>query len=608
VKLNLVPTWVKDYERSCAPLDLVAGLTVAALLVPEGMAYAQLAGVPPETAFYAAPIGLFLYALFGSSRQLVVAVSGAVAVLSASTVGEIAEPGSEEFIALTAALAMVAGAISLIAGLAKMGRLAQFFSESVLTGFIFGLALVIAVKQVPKLIGIEGEEGNFFERLWDIVINLDDAHGPTVVVGLSSLAAMVLIERYFERIPAALVVLIGGIIAGEVFDLAGDDVEVIGEVPSGLVGPALPDISASDVMLLIVGGLGITAVAFAEAVGPARGFAAEHGYEIDENRELVGIGAANLGAGLFQGFPIGSSLSKSAANDGAGAKTPMSLIVAAIATALVALFLTDTLTNLPEPALGAIVVVAVSGMMKVSKMQRLWRLSQKDFLFAATALLGVLLFDALPGLGVAVLLSLGWLVWQAATPNLAVMGRQQNTPEFVSLDEEPEAHTMPGLMLIRLKENLFFANAAAIRAVVKKTVNDADPRPDTVVLDLEATVDVDLPGCDELRELIEDLRAKDVTLSLTRVSQETRDLFDRAGVVEVLGADEIYPSNRAAVAGRAARTGRHRDAAVVLHRVAVELRGMADLMPDAEVADRMRRAASDLEPGDESNPDERDGT
>ncbi|MGI9597498.1 MAG: SulP family inorganic anion transporter, partial [Acidimicrobiales bacterium] len=217
---HLLPQWLQDYRAEWLAADVVAGLTIVALLVPEGMAYAQLAGMPPETAFYAAPVALVAYALLGSSRQLVVAVSSTVAVVSAATIAEITDAGSEEYIALTAALAVVAGAISLLAGLARLGRLAQFFSESVLTGFVFGLALVIAVKQVPKLLRIESEEGNLFERVADVVANLGEAHGPTIVVGFATIALMVALERWFERVPAALVALIGGIMAGEFLGLA----------------------------------------------------------------------------------------------------------------------------------------------------------------------------------------------------------------------------------------------------------------------------------------------------------------------------------------------------------------------------------------------------
>lgn len=599
MKSALVPAWIGEYQRSWLPADLIAGLTVAALVVPEGMAYAQLAGVPPETAFYAAPIGLIVYALLGSSRQLVVAVSGAVSVMSATIVGQMADGGSEEFIALTAALAIVTGLISLVAGLLKLGRIAQFFSESVLIGFIFGLAMVIAIKQVPKMLGLEGDEGNFFERLWDVVVNLGDANSASVAIGGGTLMAMLVLERWFEWIPAALVALVGGILVGEIFDVVDEGVEVIGEVPSGLVGPSIPDIAASDIGLLVVGGMAITLVSFAEAVGPARGFASDHGYEMDDNRELIGIGGANIGAGLLQGFSIGSSLSKSAANDRAGARTPLSLVVAAVATATVALFLTGILENLPEPTLGAIVVVAVSGMMKVPRIRRLWRISRRDFLFAMTALIGVLLFDALPGLGIAVLLSLGAVVWRAATPNVTTLGRKRGTIEFVSLEDDPDARTADGLLVLRLEENLFFANSVSIRSTVRDLADAADPTPTTVVLDLQATVDIDVPGCDELKELAEELAERDITLSLTRVHAAVRELFERSGLLEVVDPDQIFGSNAAAAAAHVGRSGRTPEPDEVTAEAAVGLEELVRLSTSDEVRRRLQRAIDALESDDD---------
>lgn len=592
---SIVPDWLGSYERQWLPADFIAGLTVAALVVPEGMAYAQLAGVPAEAAFYAAPIGLVLYAFFGSSRQLVVAVSGAIAVLSASIVGRMAEAGSEEFIALTAALAIAAGMVSVAAGWLKLGRIAQFFSESVLTGFIFGLALVIMIKQVPKMMGIESEEGNFFERLWHILRDLGDAHGASVIVGIVTLVLMLLLERYFERIPAALVALVGGILAGNVLNLAQEGVEVLGEIPSGLAAPAVPDIAAADIGMLIIGGMAITLVAFAEAVGPAREFAAEHGYEIDENRELVGIGAGNLGAGFFQGFSIGSSLSKSAANDRAGAKSPLSLVIAAIATAVVALFFTATLENLPEPTLGAIVIVAVSGMLKVPQMRRLWVISRRDFAFAATALMGVLVFDTLPGLAMAVLLSLGAVIWRAATPTISTIGRLPGRARFVSLAEHPDARTVDGMLMLRLEENLFFANAASIRSRVKELISQSEPRPSTVVLDVDASVDIDVPACDQLRELAIELKDDGLVLALTRVKTSVRGMFDKTGVANVVGSDQIYDSNPAAVAGHASRAGVTADPDEVATEASVMLAELARLLDDDEITPRLRRAIEALE-------------
>ena len=378
--------WLPGYDRSWLRLDLIAGLTVVALLVPEGMAYAELAGMPPQTAFYAAPAGLILYAIFGTSRQLVVAVSSAIAVMSAATVGGLAPAGSLEFIVLTAALAMLVGLISILAGLLKFGRIAQFFSESVLTGFVFGLALVIAIKQVPKLFGLEAVEGNFFVRLFDIVRHLPETHWLTLLVGASSLLLMLLLEKRFPRIPAALVTMIYGIAVVTVFALGEAGVHVIG-ASAGLARPQLPDVALSDLLLLLPGALGMALVVFAEAIAPARQFAARYHYPVDADQELIGLGAADFGAGLFQGFPIGASLSKSAANDNAGAKSAMPLLIAAILTALVALFLTPLFRNLPEATLAAIVVVAILGMMRVGEMKRLYRLNKTDFVLAVVALL-----------------------------------------------------------------------------------------------------------------------------------------------------------------------------------------------------------------------------
>ena len=349
------------YQRSWLRLDVIAGLTVCAILVPEGMAYAELAGMPPETAFYAAPIALLAYAVLGSSRQLVVAVSSAIAIMSAATISGLAAAGSVEYAALTAALAILAGLVSIAAGFLKLGRIAQFFSESVLLGFVFGLALLITIKQIPKLLGIEAHGESALDLVRDMIPHLRETDLLTLAVGLAGIAGMIVLERRLPRVPAALVVLLASIAVSVALGLEARGVHVVGELPAGLRGPTLPGVGLEALPLLLLGAVGIALVAFAEAIGPANEFAREHGGKIDPNRELIAIGAANTGAGLFTGFPIGSSLSKSAANDRAGARTPASLVTAAAATALVALFLTPLFEPLPEATLGAIVIVAVLG-------------------------------------------------------------------------------------------------------------------------------------------------------------------------------------------------------------------------------------------------------
>lgn len=535
--------WLKEYQPGWLRYDVIAGLTIVALLVPEGMAYAQIAGVPPETAFYAAPAGLALYALLGTSRQLVVAVSSAIAILSAATIGPLAAAGSAEYLALTAALAVAAGTISIVAGLLRLGRFSQFFSESVLTGFVFGLALIVALKQVPKMLGVEaGHTEGIFRAIWAIGKHIPDAHGLTVAIALASLAVLIGLERYFKKVPAALAGLLFGIGVVTLLGLDGRGVEIVGNIPAGIASPKLPDIALRDLGVIAAGAMGIALIAFSEAVGPTRTFARKHRYDTDPNKELIAIGAANAGAGLFQGFSIGSSLSKSAASERAGAKTPMALLIAAGLTIVVALFFTGFFHNLPEATLGAIVIVAVSGMMNVSRMRRLWVLSRAEFALGMTALLGVLIFDALTGLFIAVALSMAVVVWRAASASLSVLGRTSDQPEFVDVETHPGAKAVPGLLILRLNEELFFANASSVRDEVLSLASKADPPVRVVVLNFELTGWLDVPGAEMLVELAEDLRVRGITLQIARVHFQTRAMLERTGAIEAIGENNIFRS------------------------------------------------------------------
>ena len=546
-------TWLPHYQSKWLRLDIVAGLTIMALLVPEGMAYAQLAGVPPQTAFYAAPIGLILFALFGTSRQLVVAVSSAVAVMSASIVGGLVQPDAGEFIAMTAALAMLAGVVSVLAGFLRLGRIAQFFSESVLMGFVSGLALVIMIKQVPKLFGLVPVQGNFWERIIAIIRELPETDLITLAVGLSALLLMIFIEHRYKRIPAALVILIYGIGVVSVFGLAAQGVEIIGDIPGGLVPPKIPDISLQDWAALIPGALAISLVMFSEAVGPDRSFASKHKYEIDENQELIALGAANIGAGFFQGFPIGASLSKSAASDAAGGKTQMAGIVAALATAAVALFFTPLFFNLPEAALGAIVIVAVSGMFKPQEFRRLYRLRRQDFWLAAITFLGVLTFDEiLVGLLVGVLLSLLALIGRASLAKITVLGRIPGTVVYRSMAVYPDAVQDPGLLIIRSDEGVFFANAASLRNAVRSQIAASDSPINTIIFNMEMTNELDVPSSEMLAKLYEELEEMEIQVKIAVLHQPVREMLEATGLLVEIGSDNIYPSVLEAVLAYAA--------------------------------------------------------
>ncbi|HWS57785.1 MAG TPA: SulP family inorganic anion transporter [Actinotalea sp.] len=519
--------WWSGYQVGWLRADVIAGLTVTAILVPEGMAYAQLAGVPPQAAFYAAPAALLLYAVLGSSRQLVVAVSSAIAITSAAVIIELAPEGTAEYVTLTAALALLAGLISMAAGFLRLGRVARFFSPSVLLGFVFGLALIISLKQVPKILGVEIEAEEFFPALWETIRAVPQTHLPTLVVGVGCVVAMVALERFMPKLPAALAVLVGSLAASVLLDLAGRGVAVVGPLPAGLAAPQLPGAGWDAVALLTAGAMGIALLAFAEAIGPAQRLAKEHGYEVDPDRELIAVGAANAGAGLFQGFSIGASLSKSAANDRAGARTPMSLVVAAAATALVAVFLTPLFQDLPEAALGAIVIVAVSEMERIAPLRRLWDLRRSDFVLALVALLGVLTIDILPGLLLAVVASLAVIVWRASQARIQLVGQRVSGSAGPATQDAP-----PGLLVVRPQEQLFFANAAEIRDEVLGALAGDGPRPDVVLVDLALTADLDVPALDVLAELRERLTAMGCQMWVATTQGVVRGRLVAAGVVD----------------------------------------------------------------------------
>ncbi len=537
-----IVSWLRHYRPAWLRTDVVAGLTIVALLIPEGMAYAQLAGVPPEAAFYAAPIGLLMYAVFGSSRHLVVAVSSAVATMSFATVSLIAQPNTSQFIVTTAALAVLAGAISVLAGLLKLGRVAQFFSESVMVGFITGLAVLIMVKQLPKVFGLEGGQGNVWERLYDFFVHLPETHLLTLVTGLVCLVLMVLLEHYLPKVPAALVALIVGIALSLALGLEGRGVAIVGTLPSGLAAPVWPQISLQDWWLLVPGAAGLALVCFAEAIGPARAFAASHHYEIDSNQEFVALGASNFGAGLFQGFPIGASLSKSAANDEAGAHSEMSAIVAAGLTALVALFFTQLFYALPEATLGAIVIVAVSHMVKVKEMRHLYHVRKVDFGLAIVALLAVLTIEILQALLFAVIVSVFALVWHASKPSLAVLGRVPGSADFSDVRRHPENHMIPGLLLVRPENGIFFANAAGIREAILGEVHAGPVSVRAVIIDMDAAADLDAPSAEMLVGLHKQLREQGVRFLFTRMTSPVGATLARADVAGEIRQSDIHHS------------------------------------------------------------------
>ena len=552
--LPLFTSLTHGYQRRWLRGDVVAGLTVWAVLVPEALAYASIAGVSPVVGLYAAPGALILYAAFGSSRHVVTGPMAATAALSAAAVGDLASGGSDAFVQLTITLGLVVGILALAAGLARLGFLASFISEPVLKGFIVGLALTIIVGQVPKLFGVPKGEGDFFEQLWDLLGNLGQTSGLTLLVGLLSLVLVIALKEYAPVVPGSLVAVLLGIAAVHLFGLDDHGVEIVGPIASGLPSLGLPDVAAERYLDVAPAAVGVMLVGFAESLGAAKTYAAKNHYEIDANRELLGLGAANIGAGLSSGMVVNGSLSKTAVNASAGARSQLSSLVVAALTVVTLLFLTGLFEDLPEATLAAVVIAALVELVDIPALVRLYRFhtrgagrvyavaARPDFIAAVAALLGVLVFDTLPGLFIGIAVSLVLLLYRASRPHVAVLGRDPGASgRWSDVERHPDNELAPGIVVLRPESGLFFANADTVRDTIRMHSSEGVR---AIVLDAETVPTIDITAVTMLTELADDLRRNGTELVLARDVSDVRDLV-RLGEGET--PIRTYPTVRAAV-------------------------------------------------------------
>jgi high affinity sulfate transporter 1 len=550
---------IRSLSDPKVPGDLVAGLTVWAVLVPEALAYASIAGVSPVIGLYAAPGALILYAAFGSSRQLVTGPGAATAALSAAIVGDLVTQGSSDFVQLTATLAITVGLLAIVAAVLRLGFIANFISEPVLKGFIIGLALTVIVGQLPKLFGIEKIAGDFFEQLWGFVKNIDQTSGLTLLVGGLSLMLVLGLKIWKPIVPASLVAVLLGILAVHLFGLDASGVATVGPIESGLPSFGIPDASASDFLSLLGASLGVMVIAFAEGLGAAKTYAAKEGYEIDANRELLGLGAANIGAGLSSGMVVTGSLSKTAVNASAGAKSQLSGLVTAVLTVITLLFLTGLFEDLPEATLAAVVIASLIELVDIPSLKNLYRAhtrglgriygfaARPDFIAAVATTFGVLVFDTLPGLVIGIVTSVLLLLYRASIPNVAVLAQAPGTNgPLVDVRRHPEAAEVPDVAILRIESPLFFANADAVRDRIR--AHAADEHTKAVVIDAETVPAIDVTAGRMLIELGHDLRAQGKRLVLAREIGQVRDAIGHTGSGSAPPEIEHYPTVRAAVA------------------------------------------------------------
>jgi sulfate permease, SulP family len=546
--------WLPRYQRSFLGPDLLAGLAVWAVLVPQAVAYAALAGAPPEAGLFAALAAGVAYAVFGTCRELDVGPSSTIAITAAAALASVAVKfPAQDYTTLLAALALLTGVVLLAAGLLRLGFVSEFLARPVLIGFISGIGVVIIVGQLPKLLGLQVESGNVPETFWRIVGSLDELGWETPVVGIGALVALLVLRRLAPRVPWALVVAAVSVGLSRSFDLEAHGVAVIADVPKGLPTPTIPSVGFGEIGALSSGALALALVALAESIGTARSLSAQRGYEIDANQELVALGASNVSAGLLQGFPVDASLSRSAVGAGAGVRTRLSGLIVALMLVATMLFLTPLFDGLPQATLAAIIIAAVVGLVDVRGFRWLWRIDQGDAQLAIVGFAAVALLGVLPGIVIAVVASLLALIRRAYRPRIAVLGRVSHEAsadenyQFRSIDRHPEYETIPGLVIFRFANELFFANASYFRDETLRLVDESDPPARTVLVDASAISHADTTALAMLDDLLDQLELRGVTLEFARVRTDLTELLERAGISERVGRDAFHRSVHAGV-------------------------------------------------------------
>ncbi|HEY8281012.1 MAG TPA: SulP family inorganic anion transporter [Leifsonia sp.] len=546
---------LRSYNRAWLRADLIAGVTVAALIVPKNLGYAGIAGVPLQNGLYAAAAGAIVYAVVGTCRQISMGPSSGLAAVAASAVLAASITGEQDVASFVAGITLASGILFLLLAVFKMGWIAQFLSRAVVTGFLFGAAIDVVIGELPKLTGTKVTGSNPIQELWSWLGGLGEAHLATVIVGAVSLVVVFGLRVVAPRVPGALVLVVGGLLAASLLDLGAKGVALVGEVPRGLPVPRLPDVPllwehAGTVALAAVA---LVLIGFSQTAGDARAFASKHRYQIDIDQESVAQSLSNIAAGLFQGMPVSTSLSASSLNDRSGARTGLASLTSGVTVLLTLLFLAPLFSNLPKAVLGALIIEAVvMGMMNVPEMRRLARVQKVDFWIAIVALVATLVFGVLAGVVIGIVLSLAWLVAVATHPEMPSLGRERGTQVFRELNGNPGDEVLPGVAVIRFDGGLFFATADALEDRLREVIHD-NPELTGIVIDCGGINFIDSQGAAKMADVVSLARDAGVNLRLTRLKPAPRAILERDGVITLIGVDKIHGNiHRAVEAERAA--------------------------------------------------------
>jgi sulfate permease, SulP family len=530
------------YQRGWLRGDVLAGVTVAAYLVPQCMAYGELAGLEPVVGLWAILPALGIYAVLGSSRQLSVGPESTTAVMTAVALAPLAAGDYQTYAALAAALALLVGAACLIGFAFKLGFLADLLSRPILVGYMAGVALIMIGGQLSKVTGVPIDSDKFFSQLADLFTNLDQLDPSTTILAAAVLAFLLVSQRLAPRWPGPLIAVLLSTAVVATFNLDDNGISVVGEIPAGLPSLQAPDVGLGDVSSLLLPALGIALVGYSDNVLTSRAFAARNRYRVDANQELLALGAANAGAGLLQGFPVSSSGSRTVLGDSMGSRSQLNGLVAAASVILVLLFLRPLLANFPSAALGAIVIYAAIRLIDVVEFKRLGRFRRSELVLALATTAGVLAFDILYGVLVAIALSVIDMLHRVARPHDAVQGKVPGLASLHDVDDYPDAATQPGLVIYRYDAPLFFANAQDFRDRALAAVDSETDRVEWFVLNVEANTEIDITAVDALEEVRRELEHRGIRLGLARLKQDLRADLMPSGLLERIGDDMVFAS------------------------------------------------------------------
>jgi high affinity sulfate transporter 1 len=523
--------WLAEYRAAWLGSDIIAGVTLAAYAIPVSLAYAALAGLPPQTGVYGYLLGGIGYALLGSSRQLAVGPTSAISLMMAASVGPLAAGDALRYAQIASLSGLAVAALCLIAWIFRLSMLVRLISDSILVGFKAGAGLTIITTQLPALFGVAGGGRNFFDRLVTLAGQLGGMHRTVLAIGLVAILLLLLGERLLPGRPVGLAVVVLSIIVATMFGLPALGVAVTGNIPGGLPSFALPTFGLLDFDESFPLAAGILLLAYIEGVSAARSFAVRHGYALDARQEFLGLGAANLAVALGHGYPVAGGLSQSAVNDQAGAKTPLALVVCSVTLAICLLYLTGLLTNLPKAVLAAIVFTAVYKLVDIAALVRMWRISRIDFLAAAIALVSVLLLGILQGILLAAIASILLLLARASQPNVAFLGRLRGTGRYADSARNPDVEPLAGVIAFRPEASLLYINAETVFDTVLAKLAAA-PNTRLVVCGLSSSPFIDLAGAKMLRDLHAELASRGIAFQIVGARGQVRDVLRADGLAE----------------------------------------------------------------------------